>query len=72
MKTNFDAAKQLMELFGEKAFYSISVSEYNVTAQGKFNPSIVQRCKEDGYTCGFSDNGFINMAKDNILIILTQ
>lgn len=65
-------AKEAIELFGEKSFYTISISEYNVILQGEFDSGIVKRCKEDEFILSFDDNGFVQLTKDNLIIILTQ
>ncbi len=72
MNNNFKIAKEAVELFGENAFYSITINTYGVTLQGKFNPSIIQRCKQDDYLLAFDDNGYVNITKENITITLTQ
>jgi len=62
----------MLDLFGEGAFYAISLYSYSVNFQGKFNSNIIIRCQQDGYSVSVSESGYIELKKDNTSITLTQ
>jgi hypothetical protein len=71
MKANLKIANDLLDLFGESAFYNISVWDDKVVLQGKFQPPISQRCNADEYTVEVDNSGYFHMKKGNVVIILT-
>ena len=72
MKQDLKTIEEMLDLFGEDAFYTISLYGYNIAFQGKFNSSIIKRCQQDGYTHDLQDNGYVYMRKNNIVITLTD
>ena len=72
MKQHIKTIEEMLELFGEKAFYTISFDEYGVSFQGKFHSGIIQRCQQLKYTLEITTNGYVSLTKDQIKIILTE
>lgn len=72
MKQHLKTIEEMLDLFGENAFYTISLYGYNTTLQGKFNSNIIKRCRQDGWAHNVEDNGFVYLRKDNVIIILTD
>jgi len=72
MKNNLEKVSKIVELFGDNAFYKISVYSGCINLYGKFDTSIVQRCMKDGYHTRFDENGCPQLDKDNVVITLTQ
>lgn len=73
MKQHLKTIEETIELFGDKAFYTISFDEYGVAFQGKFHSGIIQRCQQLGYTFEIHGaTGFISLTKEQIKITLTE
>lgn len=72
MKQHLKTIEETIELFGDKAFYSISFDEYGVAFQGKFHSGIIQRCQQEGYIFEITTNGYVSLTKDKIKITLTE
>ena len=72
MKQHLKTIEEMLDLFGENVFYTISLSDYNTTLQGKFNSSIIKRCQQDEWAYNVEDNGFVYLRKNNVIIILTD
>lgn len=72
MKDNIKIVEEMIYLFGEEAFYCISMYGYEVAFQGKFNQKIVIQCQKDGYNIEVDTNGHLCFKKDLIRITLTQ
>lgn len=72
MRKNFKTIEEMLDLFGDEAFYAIGLYEYSVTFQGKFNSSMIVRCQQDGYVASVNESGYLELKKDNVTITLTQ
>lgn len=72
MKTNYRKLGILLQWF-PTAFYSITISEYGIGLQGKFNPKTVLIAKAYRFRqVEFEDNGYLKMVRGNITITLTD
>lgn len=72
MKQYLKTIEETIELFGDKAFYTISFDEWGMSFQGKFQSSIVKKCLEQKYTFEYTTTGYVILTKDQIRIILTD
>ena len=72
MRQHFKTIEETLELFGNEAFYTISVDNFGISFQGKFHSQIVRECLDEGYTFGNSSNGYVILTKNQIRIILTD
>ena len=72
MKTNYRKLGILLRWF-PTAFYTISISDYDIQLQGKFNPKTVLIAKAYRFRqVEFEANGYLKMVRGNISITLTD
>jgi hypothetical protein len=72
MKKNLRLLNYLSKKVDLTIFYTISVSEYNISLQGKFNPDALQSLKSKGAKIEINTNGFVNCQIKNINITFTN
>ena len=72
MKNNLRLLNFLSKKLDLTIFYTISVSEYAINFQGKFNPTALQSLKAKGAKIDIDTNGFVNCTIGNINITFTN
>jgi hypothetical protein len=72
MKKNLRLLNYLSKKVDLTIFYTISVSEYNISLQGKFNPDALQSLKSKGAKIEIDTNGFVYCHIKNITITFTN
>lgn len=71
MKNNYRKLAVLLAWFPD-AFYSISISEYGISMQGKYNPVTVIKAGQMRFALKADSNGYIELVREDIEIILTD
>lgn len=73
MKENYRRLGCLLRVFGADNFYASSVFPSSVTAQGKFNPSVMKHAIKLGFNQSMCNvNGYIELTRGNYTITLTD
>jgi hypothetical protein len=72
MKQHLKTIEEFLDLFGEEAFYSITLRDHNITLQARFNPSLIKRLRQDDYTYEIDADGYVRLIKNGLEIILTN
>ena len=70
MEEKFNKIREVVNLFGEDAFYSIDITKYGIRFQGDINKDSVRLAEESG----FEKTGtivYITYYKDKITLIFT-
>jgi hypothetical protein len=69
METNFETIRTVLAIFGENAFYCISITSHNIRFQGKLDRDSYRLAVGAGYIkC---DTNYIEFRKDKNTLIFT-
>ena len=72
MKTQMRIIEAMLKIFGDTAFYTISMSRFGSTSfQGNFKSELVATAQRYRFTPTFLENGFVDLRRGNITITLT-
>ena len=72
MKNNLRLLNFFSKKFDLTVFYTISVSDYGITLQGKYNPTVMAYLTKNKAQMHMPDNGFIVFNLRNIEITFTN
>ena len=61
----------LLKAFNVENFYNITITEYNISFQGKFNRETVVELEKLGYKLETTEQGYLCFESNNISITLT-
>jgi len=70
MEEKFNKIREIVNIFGEDAFYSIDITKYGIRFQGDINKDSVRLAEESGFE-KTSTVVYITYYKDKITLIFT-
>jgi hypothetical protein len=72
MEARLKLLNTLLTWFNPELFYVITVYEHDMRLQAYFNPEIVKTAIAHKFYLGVEGNGFIELKRDGIVILLTN